>query len=89
MSPNPVPTLRLKVVTPRLLLVDTEVDEVQVPTIEGLIGVFPGHRPLMVAIGRGTLSYRLGADEESYAIAGGTAEIHPDRVLIFTRMAES
>ena len=85
MSPNPVPTLRLKVVTPRLLLVDQEVDDVQVPTIEGLIGVYPGHRPLMVSIGRGTLSYRLGGDEESFDISGGTAEIHPDHVLIFTR----
>ncbi len=85
MSPNPVPPLRLKVVTPRLLLVDQEVDDVQIPTIEGLIGVYPGHRPLMVSIGRGTLSYRLGSDQESFEIAGGTAEIHPDHVLIFTR----
>jgi F-type H+-transporting ATPase subunit epsilon len=87
-SPNPAPALHLKVVTPHYLLVDTDVDEVQIPTIEGLIGVFPGHRPLMAAIGRGTLSYRLGADEETVAISGGTAEIHPDRVLVFTRTAE-
>ncbi len=88
MSPNPVPTLRLKVVTPRLVLVDTDVEDVQVPTVEGLIGVWPGHRPLMAAIGRGTLSYRSGGEEESFEIAGGTAEIHPDRLLIFTRAAE-
>jgi len=87
-SLNPAPALHLKVVTPRLLLVDQEVDEVQVPTIEGLIGVWPGHRPLMVALGRGTLSYRLGGEEESFGIAGGTAEIHPDHVLIFTRSVE-
>jgi len=87
-SPNPASTLHLKVVTPRFLLVDADVEEVQVPTIEGLIGVFPGHRPLMTAIGRGTLSYRQGGDEESFAIDGGTAEIQPDRVLIFTRAVE-
>lgn len=88
MSPNPAPKLRLKVVTPRLLLVDADVEEVQVPTIEGLIGVFPGHRPLMAAIGRGTLSYRQAGDEESFVIDGGTAEIRPDRVLVFTRAVE-
>jgi len=87
-SPNPVPTLHLKVVTPHLLLVDSDVEDVQVPTIEGLIGVYPGHRPLMVSIGRGTLSYRLGSDQESFDISGGTAEIHPDHVLIFTRTVE-
>jgi F-type H+-transporting ATPase subunit epsilon len=84
-SPNPAPTLRLKVVTPRLLLVDADVEEVQIPTIEGLIGVWPGHRPLLAAIGRGTLSYRQSGDEESFAIDGGTAEIQADRVLVFTR----
>ncbi len=88
MSRNPAPTLHLKVVTPRLLLVDSEVEDVQVPTVEGLIGVYPGHRPLMVSIGRGTLSYRLGSEEESFEISGGTAEIHPDHVLIFTRTVE-
>ena len=88
MSPNPAPTLRLKVVTPRLLLVDADVETVQVPTIEGLIGVWPGHRPLVAAIGRGTLSYSQGGDEESFAIDGGTAEIHPDRVLVFTKAVE-
>jgi F-type H+-transporting ATPase subunit epsilon len=87
-SPIAAPTLRLKVVTPRLLLVDADVEEVQVPTIDGLIGVYPGHRPLMAAIGRGTLSYRQAGDEESFAIDGGTAEIRPDRVLIFTRLVE-
>ena len=88
MSPNPVPTLRLKVVTPRLLLVDQEVDDVQVPTIEGLIGVYPGHRPLTVSIGRGTLSYRLRATRRASTSRGGTAEIHPDHVLMFTRTYE-
>ncbi len=74
-----------KVLTRTLLLADREVEDVHVPPIERLIGVYPGHRPLMVSIGRGTLSYRLGSDQESFEIAGGTAEIHPDHVLIFTR----
>jgi F-type H+-transporting ATPase subunit epsilon len=87
-SPTAAPTLHLKVVTPRLLLVDADVEEVQVPAVDGLIGVFPGHRPLMAAIGRGTLSYLQGGEEESFAIDGGTAEIRPDRVLIFTKAVE-
>jgi F-type H+-transporting ATPase subunit epsilon len=88
-SPNPAPTLILKVVTPTRLLVDAEVEEVQLPTIDGLIGVMPGHRPLIAAIGRGTLSYRQGPDGESFSVEGGTAEIQPDRVLVFTRTVES
>jgi len=75
---------RLRVVTSRSLLVETEADEAQIPTIDGLIGVYPNHRPLIVALGRGTLSYRQAAYEERFEIEGGYAEIGPDSVLIFT-----
>ncbi len=48
-------TLHLKVVTPRRLLAETEVEAVFLPTLEGQIGVLPGHRPLFVGIGKGKL----------------------------------
>lgn len=76
--------LHLKVVTPRRLLVETDVEAVFLPTLEGEIGVFPGHRPLFVGIGRGKLSYREGGSEESVRIAGGYAEVQPERVVVMT-----
>jgi F-type H+-transporting ATPase subunit epsilon len=78
---------RLRIVTPKSLLVETEADEAQIPTTEGLIGVFPGHRPLVAALGRGTLSYRQAKYEEQFEVEGGYAEIGPDAVLIFTEPA--
>ena len=63
-------TLHLKVVTPRRLLVETDVEAVFLPTLEGQIGVLPGHRPLFVGIGRGKLIYREGGGEESFADPG-------------------
>jgi len=78
---------RLRAVTSKSLLIETEADEAQIPTIDGLIGVFPDHRPLIVALGRGTLSYRQGAYEERFEIDGGYAEIGPDSVLVFTESA--
>jgi F-type H+-transporting ATPase subunit epsilon len=78
---------RLRIVTPKSLLVETEADEAQIPTTEGLIGVFPGHRPLVAALGRGTLSYRQAKYEEQFEVEGGYAEIGPDNVLIFTETA--
>ncbi|MBM3295002.1 MAG: hypothetical protein FJY82_10810 [Candidatus Aminicenantes bacterium] len=82
------PSFHLKVITPRALLVETEADEAQIPTTEGLIGVFPGHRPLIAAVGEGTLSYRQGKYEERFEVSGGLAEIGPDRVLVFTERAD-
>jgi F-type H+-transporting ATPase subunit epsilon len=81
-------TIHLKVVTPRRLLVEDDVDTVSLPSLEGEIGVLPGHRPLFVGIGRGKLTYRAGRDEESFAIQGGYAQIQPERVVVMTEVGE-
>jgi len=88
-SGNTPARLHLRIVTSRALLVETAADEVQIPTIDGLIGVYPEHRPLVIALGRGTLSYRQAKYEERFEIDGGYAEIGPASVLIFTESAPS
>jgi len=76
----------LKVITPRLLLAEADVDEASLPSLDGQIGILPGHRPLVVALGRGALTYRQGTRSESFEVEGGYAEILPGRVLVFTEM---
>jgi len=87
MSGTPSPRFRLRVITSKSLLAESDADEAQIPTIDGLIGVLPGHRPLVVALGRGTLSYREGKYEEKFEVEGGYAEIGPESVLVFTEPA--
>ncbi len=81
-------TLHLKVVTPRRLLVEADVEAVFLPTLEGQIGVLPGHRPLFVGIGRGRLVYREGGGEDSVAIRGGYAQVQPEKVVVMTEVGE-
>jgi F-type H+-transporting ATPase subunit epsilon len=88
MSPDLFSSFHLKVITPRLLLVEAEVDEVSIPSLDGYIGVLPGHRPLMTALGQGKITYRQGKSEESFAVQGGTAEILPDKVIVFTELSD-
>jgi len=80
--------IHLKVVTPRRLLVEADVDAVFLPTLEGQIGVLPGHRPLFVGIGRGRLVYRTPEDEDSVAIQGGYAQVQPEKVVVMTEVGE-
>ncbi len=81
-------TIHLKVVTPRRLLAEADVEAVFLPTLEGEIGVLPGHRPLFVGIGRGKLSYRAAGEEESFTIQGGYAQVQPERVVVMTEVGE-
>jgi len=89
MSDGAPAALHLKVVTPRRLLVEAEVEAVFLPTLEGQIGVYPGHRPLFTGIGKGRLSYKeKGGSEESFAVRGGYAQVQPEKVIVITEVGE-
>jgi F-type H+-transporting ATPase subunit epsilon len=88
MSEEKAHRLHLHVVTPRRLIVDAEVDEARIPGLDGQIGILPGHRPLMLALGKGPVIFRQGTVEETIEVEGGTAEIVSDRVLVFTALPE-
>lgn len=84
MSQDLPTSLKLKVISPKELLVDEEVSEVYLPGLEGYLGIFPGHRPLFVALGQGQLTYSRSNEQNELQVHGGYAEVLPDRVLVFT-----
>lgn len=88
MSPVPAGRLSLKVILPRRVAVEGEVQEVQLPSLEGSLGVLPGHRPMVLALGRGPLIYKDGKNEARLSIRGGYAEVRPDAVLVFTELSD-
>jgi F-type H+-transporting ATPase subunit epsilon len=81
-------SLTLEIVTPDQSLVTKTVDAVQVPGSEGYFGVLPGHTPLLATLAIGELWYRQGNTRYHLAIAGGFAEVLPDRVTILADIAE-
>src|SRR5918993_4336836 len=80
--------LDLQIVTPDRLLVQERVDEVQIPGSEGYFGVLPGHTPLLASLAVGELWYRKGQEKTYLSLAGGFAEVLPDRVTILATVAE-
>ena len=84
-----IPThLRLEFVTPERALVHEDVDEVEIPGEDGYFGVLPGHAPLLAALQPGELWYRRGGERHFAFVAGGFAEVLPDRVAILAQVAE-
>jgi F-type H+-transporting ATPase subunit epsilon len=81
--------LRLQLVSPERVLVDEQVDEVQVPALEGYLGVLPGHAPLLSALkAGGVLTYKSGPGEKVIAVLGGFVEVQPDGVRILADAAQ-
>ena len=84
-----VPTsIELQIVTPDRAIVKEQVDEVEIPGADGYFGVLPGHTPMLASLGVGELWYRKGQEKFYLSIAGGFAEVLPDRVTILARLAE-
>lgn len=88
MSQDVPSSLRLRVITSRSLLADADVDEVTLPSLEGYLGILPGHRPLFTALGAGLVTYRSGGRGESFPVRGGYVEIGPELVVVFAELTE-
>ena len=80
--------LLLEIVTPERLAYSDEVDSVQLPGVEGELGVLPHHAPLVSMLGVGELRIRKGGAEESFAIVGGFLQVRPDKVVVMAETAD-
>ncbi len=82
-------TLTLNLVTPqKQLLNGLAVESVVLPGVQGELGVLPGHLPMIVQLGFGSLRYKKDGKEEEFAVMGGLAEILRESVNVFAEGAD-
>lgn len=80
-------TLKLEIVTPEAKTYSEDVDMVTLPGVEGEMGIYPNHVPLMTQIVSGEITARKGGQDYHLAVGEGFAEITGTRVAILTDMA--
>jgi F-type H+-transporting ATPase subunit epsilon len=81
-------SLTLEVVTPERQVIDETVTSVELPGLDGYLGILPGHAPLITELGVGELSYRKGQETHYAAVIQGFAEVLPDRVIVLAEVGE-
>ena len=79
--------LKLEIVTPEAKVYSEDVDMVTLPGVEGEMGIFPMHIPLMTQIASGEIVARKGGQDYFLAVGDGFVEITGERVAILTDMA--
>lgn len=72
--------LTLRVITPDRIVVDEPVESVQIPALDGSMGVLPRHAPMVAALQVGVLRYKAKGAEKVLFVAEGFAEVR-DNVL--------
>ena len=80
-------TLKLEIVTPDATVFSDDVEMVTLPGIEGEMGIYPNHVPLMTQLAPGEIIVRKSGEEFFLAIGEGFVEITGDRVAILSDMA--
>lgn len=79
--------LTLEIVTPDARVYTDTIDGVVIPTVEGEVGILPGHIPLLTQVEHGELRVTKGAETQFLAVSGGFAEVEGDRVHILAEHA--
>ena len=80
-------TLKLEIVTPEAKIYSEDVEMVTLPGVEGEMGIYPLHVPLMTQVTAGELIARKAGQDHFLAIGEGFAQITGERVAVMTDMA--
>jgi F-type H+-transporting ATPase subunit epsilon len=82
-------TFHFDLVSPEKLAFSGEVDQVDVPGVEGDFGVLAGHAPVVAAIRPGILVVTSGGTHQKIIVTGGLAEVSDQGLTVLADVATS
>lgn len=82
-------TFHFDLVSPEKLAFTGEVDQVDVPGVEGDFGVLAGHAPVVAAVRPGILTITTGGAHHKVIVLGGLAEVSEKGLTVLADVATS
>lgn len=82
-------TFHFDLVSPEKLAFSGEVDQVDIPGVEGDFGVLAGHAPVVAGIRPGILTVTTGGRHEKIIVLGGLAEVSEKGLTVLADVATS
>jgi F-type H+-transporting ATPase subunit epsilon len=82
-------TFHFDLVSPEKLAFSGDVDQVDIPGVEGDFGVLAGHAPVVAAIRPGILTVTTGSSHEKIIVLGGIAEVSEKGLTVLADVATS
>jgi len=80
---------RFELVSPEKLLFAGEVEQVDVPGVEGDFGVLAAHAPMVTTLRPGILTVHAAGGAQKIVVLGGFAEVSPDGLTVLADVAEA
>src|SRR3981189_855193 len=82
-------TFHFDLVSPEKLAFSGEVDQVDVPGVEGDFGVLAGQAPIVAAVRPGILTITTGGAHQKIIVLGGLAEMSENGLTVLADVATS
>lgn len=82
-------TFKLRIVTPRGIYKETEVEMLNLRTTSGQIGILANHLPLASAIDISEMNYISKEERYKFALSGGFVYVNDDETTIIANAIES
>ena len=82
-------TMQVEVVSSEQNIYSGEASFVVVPTVQGALGIYPRHEPIMSLVRPGALRLTVPgeAEEVLVAVSGGVLEVQPDKITVLADVA--
>jgi F-type H+-transporting ATPase subunit epsilon len=82
-------TFHFDLVSPEKLAFSGDVDQVDIPGLEGDFGVLAGHAPVVAAVRPGILTVITGGTKQKIIVLGGLAEVSEKGLTVLADVATS
>jgi len=82
-------TFHFDLVSPEKLAFSGEVDQVDIPGLEGDFGVLAGHAPVIASVKPGILTVTTGGVHQKMIVLGGLAEVSEKGLTVLAEVATS
>lgn len=79
--------LHFEFVSPERVLLSGDVDQVDLPGVEGDMGILAGHAPLVTPLRPGILTIINGGSRDAFVVVGGIAEVGPAGLTVLADRA--
>ena len=74
----------VEIISPEKLILDSNANEVTIPSYEGQMGILKDHIPLITFLRPGVISVQ-NQEKKNYFVEEGTVEFSNNKLLIFDR----
>jgi F-type H+-transporting ATPase subunit epsilon len=80
--------MEVQVLSPERVLFQGDASEVYARSMDGQIGILPGHEPALLQLDVAPLKVKADGDEHVFAVYGGFLELRDDRLVVLADAAE-